>query len=295
MSDSYYIRIRGRVQGPFDDEKLQSLVKRGQFSRMHEISPDGIQWSPASTHPQLFAGNPARKAAEKAIPVQQATSTPSAKVTAPPPDWYYTVNGERHGPVSWEVLQSHANTRRFSARDLVWNGTMPDWLPAGHVDGLFSQIRVEERSPIVDRAAGQSTSEVVGPTARTLEDSLGTLMFLAVWCDVMGVIFTIVCLALLVAPDELPGAARGSAAASALLFFLPMAAVLITGGVLLHRYRGRIVEMLRYREVERLDQSLRALNSFWWFVGLVMAIVTLMLVGLVFLVFSAASTVNSAS
>ncbi|MEX2171730.1 MAG: GYF domain-containing protein [Pirellulales bacterium] len=294
MSDSYYIRIRGRVQGPFDDEKLQGLVKRGQFSRMHEISPDGIQWSPASTHPHLFSGSTSRKTAEQAVPVQQATATPSARVAAPPADWYFTVNGERQGPVSWEVLQSYASTRRFTSHDLVWNGTMPDWLPAGQIEGLFPRIHAGDRISAVDRvAASQSTSDVIGPAVRTLEDSLGTLMFLAVWCDVMGVLFAISCLATLVAPDEISGVAPGSATASALLFVLPMAAVLITGGILLHRFRSRIVEMLRYQDIMHLDKALRALNSFWWFAGLVMAIVTLMFVGLIFLAFSATSMASS--
>lgn len=290
MSESYYIRIRGRVQGPFDEQKLQALVKRGQFSRMHEISPDGIQWTSASTHPQLFAASPTRKAPEKAVANPQSASHSAPTPSAPPADWYFTFKGKRQGPVGWDELKENAQAHRIGPNDLVWNGTMPDWQPAGEIDGLFPRTFFEDRAPPVGRdETTRSSGDAVGPAARTLEDSLGTLMFLAVWCDVMGALFALSCLVTLIAPDEVNGVTRGSATATALLVILPMAAIFITGGVLLHKYRSRIVEMLRYRDVERLDQALRALNSFWWFVGLVMAIVTIMFVGLMFLAFSASS------
>ena len=54
METQLYVRIRGRVLGPFDKEKLQSLARRGQLSRMHELSPDSTNWVQASTYPELF-------------------------------------------------------------------------------------------------------------------------------------------------------------------------------------------------------------------------------------------------
>ena len=55
MEDQLYVRIRGRVQGPFDTEKLRALVRRGQLSRMHEVSNDGNDWKQASEYSELFA------------------------------------------------------------------------------------------------------------------------------------------------------------------------------------------------------------------------------------------------
>ena len=54
MDTQLYIRVRGRVLGPYDQEKLQSLARRGQLSRMHEISEDATNWVHASAYPQLF-------------------------------------------------------------------------------------------------------------------------------------------------------------------------------------------------------------------------------------------------
>lgn len=54
MENQFYIRIRGRVLGPYDLDKLQSLARRGQLSRMHEVSSDATTWVRASAHPELF-------------------------------------------------------------------------------------------------------------------------------------------------------------------------------------------------------------------------------------------------
>ena len=56
MDTALYMRIRGRVLGPYDQEKLQGLARRGQLSRMHELSTDGVSWVRASNFPELFTG-----------------------------------------------------------------------------------------------------------------------------------------------------------------------------------------------------------------------------------------------
>ena len=55
-----YIRVRGRVLGPYDQERLQQMVRRGQLSRMHEISTDGTHWVRAATYSELFVGEPVK-------------------------------------------------------------------------------------------------------------------------------------------------------------------------------------------------------------------------------------------
>lgn len=51
---SLYVRIRGRVHGPLDLEKLKALARKGQLSRIHEISSDQQAWQPAGSMPELF-------------------------------------------------------------------------------------------------------------------------------------------------------------------------------------------------------------------------------------------------
>ena len=44
MNGPLYIRVLGRVKGPFEWDKLRALVKRGQLSRIHEVSVDNQTW-----------------------------------------------------------------------------------------------------------------------------------------------------------------------------------------------------------------------------------------------------------
>lgn len=46
-SKTYYLRIRGRIDGPFDLFDLQQMAKRGVLSRIHEISEDRVNWQSA--------------------------------------------------------------------------------------------------------------------------------------------------------------------------------------------------------------------------------------------------------
>jgi S1-C subfamily serine protease len=55
MDNQLYVRIRGKVTGPYDQEKLRWLARRGQLSRAHELSQDTTHWVRASTYPELFS------------------------------------------------------------------------------------------------------------------------------------------------------------------------------------------------------------------------------------------------
>src|SRR3954453_4067022 len=77
METSLYIRVRGRVLGPYETEKLQSMVRRGQLSRVHELSTDGVSWVRASNYPELFVTNvelPQSMGASKEIAVETAST-----------------------------------------------------------------------------------------------------------------------------------------------------------------------------------------------------------------------------
>lgn len=51
--------------------------------------------------------------------------------------WYYARGGQQHGPVSLDELRSLAASGQLEAKDLVWNPSMADWLPAGTVGGII--------------------------------------------------------------------------------------------------------------------------------------------------------------
>jgi hypothetical protein len=50
----YWVRLRGRVTGPFDLPTLQKQLKQGQISRMHQVSTDQAAWKQASEIEGLY-------------------------------------------------------------------------------------------------------------------------------------------------------------------------------------------------------------------------------------------------
>ena len=139
MPDQLFIRLRGRIQGPFTADQLQAMAKRGQFSRTHEVSEDGVNWTRAMSRSELFAVpraepmTPMELAEEEAPPIQ----APPAAGTPPRAEvWYYHQLGVNHGPVDFSHLQYLVSVGQVAVDDMVWKEGLPEWLPAARVPGL---------------------------------------------------------------------------------------------------------------------------------------------------------------
>jgi GYF domain 2/Domain of unknown function (DUF4190) len=139
MAEQIFIRLRGRIQGPFSADQLQSMSRKGQFSRMHEVSNDGIAWARASLSPELF---PAIRDPNSATTVPPSADTappigPSATVAPPPTNvWYYCQFGSTNGPVDLSHLRQMVESGLLVGEDMVWKEGMPEWIHAASVPGL---------------------------------------------------------------------------------------------------------------------------------------------------------------
>ncbi|MDD4025380.1 MAG: DUF4339 domain-containing protein [Kiritimatiellae bacterium] len=78
--------------------------------------------------------------------------------------WYYAVDGERHGPVTFEELQAQVAAGRVKPLDLVWQPEFgPDWRNAGQVRELFAPDRaVAPPLPRTDAAINVPLTGVAG-------------------------------------------------------------------------------------------------------------------------------------
>jgi hypothetical protein len=89
---TYYIRLDGRIQGPFTVSQLLALALRGELGPGHQVSVDRRTWKPASSLAALQPPSPPDQGQErKAAPAQgiQATSPPPL---APPASEARTVD-----------------------------------------------------------------------------------------------------------------------------------------------------------------------------------------------------------
>ncbi|MDR0336362.1 MAG: DUF4339 domain-containing protein, partial [Planctomycetaceae bacterium] len=70
----YYIRIRGKEFGLFDEDQLKAMKTKGKISRTSEISENKINWFPAENFEFLFPTS-----ASHPKPVQHTLSSDTSK------------------------------------------------------------------------------------------------------------------------------------------------------------------------------------------------------------------------
>ena len=79
----YFLRMQGRVTGPFDMAKLKSLRARGVLQPFHEVSTDRSNWTPASSLTEIFTAVVAVSVAAPSEPEADLSELP---VSQP---WFY--------------------------------------------------------------------------------------------------------------------------------------------------------------------------------------------------------------
>ncbi len=140
---SYFIRVRGKVFGPYDVAQLKSLRARSQFSRANEVSIDRQTWESASTIWDRLGG-PASSGAIRTIgndanvaPRQIGSGPPSRGM---PAIWHFAKGGEQCGPVTLTDLQRRLSGNELTLDDVVWREGLADWLPIRDVAELQASL-----------------------------------------------------------------------------------------------------------------------------------------------------------
>ncbi|HSP44207.1 MAG TPA: DUF4339 domain-containing protein, partial [Luteolibacter sp.] len=112
--------------------------------------------------------------------------------------WYYTCEGERLGPISFEELRAMAAEGKLDPRlDMVWKQGTEQWLPAGQTHGLFERNGVsavekkeESKKPAIAPAVFEEPKAAAKasvdrsqswPGARRRSLILVTLLFPIAW------------------------------------------------------------------------------------------------------------------
>jgi hypothetical protein len=148
LDQQYYIRSRGRVQGPYTPSRLKELAKRGKFGKYHHISVDRVNWERASAHPELFPDvgppkmrNPSPRGMDLADPAAgNATDESDSDLLVDDPasaadqEWYYSQRGEQiNEPVSRQQLEQLIASGQLTPDEFVWTSGMPYWDAAATV------------------------------------------------------------------------------------------------------------------------------------------------------------------
>jgi hypothetical protein len=93
-------------------------------------------------------------------------------------EWFYTLKGEKHGPVSSQELRRLAQAGTLSSTDLLWKEGMKDWRPASEAQKLFDGVSSSDsgstKTEVTETASAPTSVEA--PNSSKVAVSLGARM-----------------------------------------------------------------------------------------------------------------------
>ena len=153
-----FVRIRGRQHGPFDSEKLASMIQRGQLTRAMMVSEDGANWQKAGEHTSLFelaeqkrsavlaaeqaAENERQRLARARTEEENWEKKQKSALESDSVEWYYEAKGTPVGPIPLNSLKPLIAAGTIGPKTKVWAAHLADWIPAAQcaeLSGSFGQ------------------------------------------------------------------------------------------------------------------------------------------------------------
>jgi hypothetical protein len=187
----FYVRVRGKVLGPFTLQELASLRDRGQFRRFHEVSEDRSTWASAAGLTELFPASQSSKAAvvenmTPQVPEADRVAEPTSdresdhRETTAPAEWFYIDSLEnRQGPVSTDRLTAFYRNGILDSSTAVWKPGMSEWQELSTVEGLDTSATISS-SATEDHVAWRRVATGVTLVLLAIFVTIGTGVLLAV-------------------------------------------------------------------------------------------------------------------
>ena len=129
----YYVRIRGRVFGPLEENQIVAMVRQGKLGRMNEISTDNRQWVRADEFEQFFPKHtPKHKPSDSLKLLEDETpdkgpsphsgqNTASKREIASATIWYYSNDGKTGlGPFPKNDIVQMIEQGQITGQTILW-------------------------------------------------------------------------------------------------------------------------------------------------------------------------------
>ena len=138
----WYVRIGSRLRGPFSEDQLKLLRKRGDLSSVHQVSQDQKSWQAAG---ELF------KQWESKLEVAPTAPTIAPAKPATGDDaWYFSSpSGESIGPMSKQQLIQLTSVGQLTDRTVVYGPGLATWTAASKIDFLTGKTKRVSRGLVV--------------------------------------------------------------------------------------------------------------------------------------------------
>lgn len=269
-----YIRFRGRTIGPLTPDKVTDMVRRGQVTRMHELSGDGLSWVKADEfgnffpRQQAYAGDAGDMAAgADAIPPGGAVVDDDGEPVAMPNEdamaqWYAHVNGEKQGPVSMDQMRLYHEAKILKKDSLVWKSGMQAWKPASEaLPQLFAPAAKSKQSDAVVTSTVVESSSADGGALSTESNKQHVLVMILGVCLLIAavVIFVVEIMALNQGGRRLKSDYMGAAV------HLSLGGVLLISGVTAIQAATKMKAAFDSGSSTEALTGAQAINQFWLF------------------------------
>ena len=261
-SDRIYIRFKGRVLGPITHEKALDMVKRGQITKQHELSPDGSSWRLASEYEEFFPATSTKAAA----PAATAKAVEKAQVTATQKEWYAHFDDANQGPVDEVGLKGWIAAGKVTTKSMLWKAGMAEWTEAGTLrpEWFTRQVARASVSSLTNNANEQDSDTSILSLAPIAVKPRGWILLIAICATILSSFGVIGSSLMFISAASAPGAGP----AKALLVITTLANFLAWCGafyicMLLFRISSSI-QVLSYKpSYAEASQVFLAYNKFW--------------------------------
>jgi hypothetical protein len=208
-------------------------------------------------------------------------------------DWHYTSGGSQHGPVSDEQFKSLVASGTIRPSDLVWNPTLPQWVPAGQAGAVipapasaptpgYSAVPAQPVAGAVPTAGQYGALAYEAPSAESIpftHQSFELLRQTRPWVLFIGILFLIFAgfcviggLSMLAMVFAMPRAGVGVPKWLPLMYVV-MAAFYIVPAVPMVRFASRVKRLARMRRVVDLEDTLSAMKNIFRVSGILIIVV----------------------
>lgn len=269
---------------------MKDLVQRGQVTRMHELSADGLEWRKAELFTELYpSAVPAVMVASAAAirPGQEQSLIPTGDDLAPVAtaanlEWYANIDDDQVGPVTERAMQKWVASGKLKPDTLIWKTGMDEWLAAKAIAPHW--FSVKKRSPSSGLASAGDHYADTGDDLSTaivaeLRRHKAWVFVLAISGIVLTGLYVIGSLFLLIQLIVAPSSSGDQAVGALLLGLCGMAMSVIgfLAALNLLQFANSLTTLQFAQTTENGLRSLRSLSRFWLYAGICVATFTIVI------------------
>lgn len=289
----YYIRIRGKSFGPFDENQLLEMKTKGKLSRATEVSSNRTEWIQAEELEFLYQKVP--EPLRQNVSEPALTSSPNAAQEQA--DWFYSVNGtEGYGPVTSAGIIQMIQGGRLNGESYLWKqGQNAQYLENVQPFSAYvgTQTFPASTSPSVTSTASSrgviTNDPIPAAIVEPLAKSTGWLMFLKIifliWLIGFGINSLTSLIMLISASHKIPGALASILILFSLVAFGGLFFLFLRIFLTFWKYHVEIQKTVYSRSEIDLHQSLDLLSTLWRAIGhLVIVFLSIVALGILVVV-----------